>query len=190
MTAHPILVAGHPLLRQTAQPVTDPAAPEIADLIQDLYDSLEAAGGIGLAAPQIGVGLRVVLYSVPPARCTDWPGDGPQLLTILINPVLTVTDPVEWLAFEACLSVPGLGGQVPRPQALTLTALDRDGQPIVRTVSGFHARVLLHECDHLDGRLYFDHLADGGGDEFKAQLAQLALQFTPESADVRPCAAQ
>lgn len=170
MTVHRIVRAGHPVLARVADPVEDPTGPEIRALIADMLDSLDAAGGIGLAAPQIAVPLRAVIYRVPEERVTALPGDGAQPMTTLINPVLTVADPTEQVGWEGCLSMPGLAGQVPRMQAVRLTAWDLDGRPIDRVVAGYHARVLQHECDHLDGVLYVRRMTDLGSLVFTEEL--------------------
>jgi peptide deformylase len=141
---------GHPVLRSQAQPVADVTSAEMRGLVQDMVDSMEAAGGVGLAAPQIGVPLRLVVFDVPAARAggEEWPR------TVLFNPVIEPIGTEEELAFEACLSVPGLMGEVPRWAKIRYTGLDADGKPIDRIAEGFHARVVQHECDHLDGILY------------------------------------
>jgi peptide deformylase len=160
MAIRRVVKAGHPALARIADAVADPTAPEIQALAVDLIDSLAEAGGIGLAAPQIAMPLRVVLYSVPAARVTDHPDDGAQAPTIIVNPVLTDLDDGEWSALEGCLSMPGLRGLVPRRRRMRLDWLDLDGQPRSRVVGGWHARVLQHECDHLDGRLYPTRMTD------------------------------
>ncbi|MEZ5647999.1 MAG: peptide deformylase [Alphaproteobacteria bacterium] len=171
MAIQSILRMGHPILRRRADPVSNPKAIEISTLIQDLHDSMAAAGGIGLAAPQIGVPLRVILYSVPGHRLTasnsvpqqDSAALGVSLgvpPTILINPELTPLTEIKLEGWEACLSVPGLMGRVPRYESLRFQALNTDGQPIDGEAHGFHARVLQHECDHLDGILYPQQMTD------------------------------
>ncbi len=164
MAIRPILRMGYPVLRQRAAAVDSVQAPEIIQLIQDLHDSMAAAGGIGLAAPQIGVPLRVVLYSVPAQRmaaagenATPFQGVPP---TILINPVLTPISDQKVEGWEACLSVPGLIGRVPRYEKLTFRAFNPEGGVIEGEAEGFHARVLQHECDHLDGILYPQQMTD------------------------------
>ncbi len=165
MAIRPILRMGHPVLRHPARAVKSVQAPEIIELIKDLYDSMAAAGGIGLAAPQIGIPLRVVLYSVPAHRmasatadnASSPPGVAP---TILINPVLSPISDQKTEAWEACLSVPGLIGRVPRYEKLRFRALNPEGTIIEGEAEGFHARVLQHECDHLDGILYPQQMTD------------------------------
>lgn len=150
---------GHPILKQVATRVEDPTAPEIHKLINDMVDTLADIGGAGLAAPQVHVPLRVVIFHVPGARLAAEDGQGGEAppsipLTALINPEITLLgdDLVEGI--EACLSVPGLAGMVPRHKRIRYRALAPDGSVIEREAAGFHARVVQHECDHLDGILY------------------------------------
>lgn len=151
-----ILRMGDPRLLATAKPVADPRAPEIKALVADLFDTMSAADGAGLAAPQIGVDLRVVIfgYRDAAARNPRYPDADPVPETILINPELTPLGTAQEDGWEGCLSVPGLRGVVPRFSRLRYRGLDLDGNVIERDVSGFHARVVQHECDHLDGILY------------------------------------
>ena len=151
---------GHPVLRQRAGDVPDPTAPDIKRLIADMIETMKDADGAGLAAPQVHVPLRVVLFHVPPGRVSGADGDSPQGLTVLINPVLEPLGPEMDLGWEGCLSVPGMIGAVPRYKQLRYRGVDRDGAPIDRTVSGFHARVVQHESDHLDGILYPSRIGD------------------------------
>jgi peptide deformylase len=151
---------GHPVLAQPAQPVEDPTAPEIAALVADMVETMEDAGGTGLAAPQVHVPLRLVVFMVGPERVTNLPGDGPVELTVLINPVLEPLDEELNIDWEGCLSVPGLRGAVPRYTRLRYGGYGLDGQWLERVVAGFHARVVQHECDHLDGMLYPQRMND------------------------------
>lgn len=154
----PVLRMGDARLRRVAEPVEDPAAPEVAALVDTMRASMVAAHGIGLAAPQIGISQRVVLYSVPAAR-----NDGVEVPeTVLINPVVTVLDPATTLEWEACLSVPGLAGPVPRARHVQLTWQDLQGATHTLDATGYHARVIQHECDHLDGILYPQRMEDVG----------------------------
>ena len=157
-----ILRMGDPRLLETATPVADPRAPEIKTLVADLFDTMHAANGAGLAAPQIGVGLRVVIfgYRDAAARNPRYPDADPVPETILINPELTPLGPDFEDGWEGCLSVPGLRGVVPRHAQLRYRGIDLDGNVIDREVSGFHARVVQHECDHLDGILYPMRITD------------------------------
>lgn len=152
MTVRTILRMGDPCLLQPAQPVTDFANGELRALIEDMQDTMQAAGGVGLAAPQIGVGLQVVIFGFE--RSVRYPDAETVPKTILINPLITPLDDATEDGWEGCLSVPGLRGLVPRFRAIRYQGYDENGQPIDRTVSGFHARVVQHECDHLQGMLY------------------------------------
>ncbi|HRK38047.1 MAG TPA: peptide deformylase [Burkholderiaceae bacterium] len=155
MPVRPILRMGDARLLAVAEPVPEHAFGSVwlAELLQDMRDTMAAANGAGLAAPQIGVGSQVVLFGSgqPNPRYPDAPVVPP---TVLINPVLTPMGTEEAVDWEGCLSVPGLRGQVPRWQKLRYQGYDENGQPIDRTVEGFHARVVQHECDHLQGMLY------------------------------------
>lgn len=160
MTLLKLARMGHPVLRQVAEPVEDPTAPEIRQLVSDMIETMEDAGGTGLAAPQVHVPLRVVVFRVGSERVTALPGDGPVGLTVLINPMLEALDEEQSLGWEGCLSVPGLRGAVPRYTRLRYAGYDLDGGLIDRSVAGFHARVVQHECDHLDGILYPQRMTD------------------------------
>lgn len=160
MTAKSIVRVGDPVLRTVAEPVADPTDPAIHALIAEMTASLEDAGGIGLAAPQIGVLRRVLIFKVPQARATDDPDDGATPLTALINPVLEPVGDDIVLGWEGCLSIPGLRGEVPRFHRLRVTAVTPQGDRFDAVVSGTRARVLQHEVDHLDGVLYLDRMTD------------------------------
>lgn len=151
-----ILRMGDPRLLQVAQPVTAFDTPELHALLADMFDTMHAANGAGLAAPQIGVPLRVVIfgYADPQSRNPRYPDAPPVPQTVLINPVLEPLSDAMEDGWEGCLSVPGLRGVVPRHARLRYTGFDARGERIDRTVDGFHARVVQHECDHLDGILY------------------------------------
>ena len=152
MTVKTILRMGDPRLWQHAQPVTDFASAQLRTLIEDMRDTMQAAGGVGLAAPQIGVGLQVVIFGFQ--QSVRYPDAESVPETILINPLITPLDDEIEEGWEGCLSVPGLRGMVPRSRAIRYQGRDENGQAIDRSVSGFHARVVQHECDHLQGRLY------------------------------------
>lgn len=148
---------GHPVLRRPADPIPDPTAPEIARLIADMRETMVDAGGVGLAAPQVHVPLRLVIFSVPAGRTAD----GAEVAeTVLVNPEITVLTDEIATAFEGCLSLPGMTGAVPRPTHIRYRGLGPDGGVIDREARGFHARVVLHECDHLDGVLYPQRMTD------------------------------
>lgn len=146
-----ILRMGDPRLLRVSSPVERFGA-ELDALVADLFDTMHAAGGAGLAAPQIGVPLRVVVFGFD--KVQRYPDAPPVPPTVLVNPVLTPLGDATEEGWEGCLSVPGLRGVVPRFARLRYTGLDPRGQPIDRTVDGFHARVVQHEVDHLDGILY------------------------------------
>ncbi|MBT9567019.1 MAG: peptide deformylase [Thiobacillus sp.] len=152
MAVRDVLKMGDPRLLEPARPVEDFTSTELAGLIEDMHDTMRALNGAGLAAPQIGVGLQVVLFEVN--ANPRYPDVETVPFTVLINPVLTpLSDAVEE-GWEGCLSVPGMRGLVPRFAELRYQGLDAAGQPIDRSVSGFHARVVQHETDHLNGVLY------------------------------------
>ena len=144
---------GHPVLKARAGEVADPTAPEIARLIADMAETLDDAGGIGLAAPQVHVPLRVVIFEVPATRLAE--ADAEALpRTVLINPLIEPLGDEVAIDWEGCLSLPGLRGAVPRPARVRYSALSPAGEAVAREVGGLHARVVQHECDHLDGILY------------------------------------
>ncbi|MGH6829242.1 MAG: peptide deformylase [Rhizomicrobium sp.] len=156
---------GHPVLSQRAIPVSDPRAPEIERLVNDMVETMADANGAGLAAPQVHVPLRIVMFQAPGERSD--PGlaeaecyDLTAPLTVLINPEITILDAPKEGGWEGCLSVPGLRGWVERPGHIRYRGLSPDGRVIAREARGFHARVVQHEVDHLDGRLYISRMAD------------------------------
>ena len=153
MTVREILKMGDPRLLRMAQPVTAFDSDALHLLITDLLDTMRAANGAGLAPPQIGVDLQLVIFgsSDRNPRYPDRPTVPP---TVLCNPVITPLGDAEESDWEGCLSVPGLRGVVPRWSHIRYTGFDQYGDPIDRTVEGFHARVVQHECDHLWGKLY------------------------------------
>ena len=153
MTVHAILKMGDPRLLRVAQAVTAFDTTELHQLIADMDETMLAANGAGLAAPQIGVDLQVVIFGTgrPNPRYPDAP-IVPR--TVLINPVITPLDAEEEEGWEGCLSVPGLRGVVPRWRRIRYQGFDPFGRPIEREAEGFHARVVQHECDHLMGVLY------------------------------------
>jgi peptide deformylase len=152
MPIRPVLRMGDPLLLQKAAPVERFDTPELHALIQDMWDTMEAMDGAGIAAPQIGVSLRVAIFGV--GKNPRYPDAEQVPYTVLINPVLTPIGETMEDGWEGCLSVPGMRGVVPRYVRLHYTGFDQYGKSIDRMVSGFHARVVQHEYDHLDGILY------------------------------------
>ena len=159
MAIRQVLRMGDVRLLQRAGPVSDFGSEALRALLVDMRDTMLALNGAGLAAPQIGVNLRVVIFGVQPPVAQD--GQNPRYPdteavpeTVLINPVITQPDDKIEEAWEGCLSLPGLRGLVPRFRNIRYQGYDEQGALIDRTVSGFHARVVQHECDHLDGILY------------------------------------
>jgi peptide deformylase len=158
MAVREILKMGDPRLLRVAQPVTAFDTPEMRQLLVDMHETMVAANGAGLAAPQIGVDLQVVIFGFE--RNERYP-DAPAVpFTVLINPQITPLDDTLEEGWEGCLSVPGLRGQVPRHTRIRYTGVDALGQAIDREAEGFHARVVQHECDHLIGRLYPTRMTD------------------------------
>ena len=153
MTIHTILKMGDPRLLRIAPPVTEFDTDELHLLISDMFDTMRSVNGAGLAAPQIGINLQLVIFgtNAPNPRYPDAP-----LIprTVLLNPVITPLSNIEEDGWEGCLSVPGLRGVVPRFSQIRYTGFDPYGDAIDRVVDGFHARVVQHECDHLIGKLY------------------------------------
>ncbi len=147
-----ILRMGDPRLLQVSQPVREFNTPALDALIADLFDTMHAADGAGLAAPQIGVLLRVVIFGFE--KSDRYPEAPAVPSTVLINPVIEPLTQIEEDGWEGCLSVPGLRGNVPRLVRLRYSGFDAAGNAISREAEGFHARVVQHECDHLDGILY------------------------------------
>jgi peptide deformylase len=158
---------GHPVLARRAEPVPDPRAPEIRRLIGDMVETMIDANGAGLAAPQVHVPLRLVVFQAPgersdPGLAEDERFDHTTPLTILINPEVEVVAPALEGGWEGCLSVPGLRGYVERPFHIRYRGFDQEGREIQRSAKGFHARVVQHEYDHLDGILYPQRMTDLG----------------------------
>lgn len=155
---HPILKMGDPRLLRVAAPVADFGTSELEQLVADMFETMIAAHGVGLAAPQIGVDLQLVIFGFE--HNERYP-DAPAVpLTVLCNPVITpLSDDMEE-GWEGCLSVPGMRGVVPRYSRIRYSGFDPHGAPIEREAEGFHARVVQHECDHLIGRLYPSRIRD------------------------------
>lgn len=166
---------GHPILAQPARPVEDPTAPAIRKLAEDMIETMIDANGAGLAAPQVHVGLRLVVFQAPDERADPGVGEAERFdhtaaLTILINPVIEIIDATPEGGFEGCLSVPGLRGFVERPRAICYSGVDLAGKTFTRVARGFHARVVQHECDHLDGILYPMRMRDMGKLLFESEM--------------------
>jgi peptide deformylase len=166
---------GHPVLAGVASPVRDPTAPEIKRLVADMIETMDDANGAGLAAPQIHVPLRVVVFQAPAGRSEAELSeteafDHTAALTVLINPVIEVVDPATEGGWEGCLSVPGMRGWVERARHIRYTGYDTDGKRILRTAKGFHARVVQHECDHIEGVLYPQRMRELGKLIFESEI--------------------
>ena len=158
MTVREILKMGDARLLRVAQPVREFGTPELKTLIADMFETMAAANGAGLAAPQIGVDLQLVIFGY--THNVRYPEAPPVPPTVLINPVITPLDDELVNGWEGCLSVPGLRGVVPRHARIRYTGFDPEGRAIEREADGFHARVVQHECDHLIGRLYPTRMTD------------------------------
>ncbi len=158
MTVREILKMGDPRLLRVAAPVREFGTPALQALIADMFETMAAANGAGLAAPQIGVDLQLVIFGF--TRNERYPEAPPVPPTVLINPAITPLDDEQVAGWEGCLSVPGLRGVVPRWARIRYSGFDAQGQPIEREAEGFHARVVQHECDHLVGRLYPTRMTD------------------------------
>jgi len=157
MTVRRVLKMGEPLLRAVAQPVVRFDA-ELAALVADMDDTMRELSGAGIAAPQIGVGLRVVIFELKDNP--RYPHIAPVPYTVLVNPLVTPLGAEQDEGWEGCLSVPGMRGLVPRYTRLRYQGFDLQGAPIDRSVEGFHARVVQHEVDHLDGILFPQRVRD------------------------------
>ncbi len=173
MTIRTVLRMGEPLLRAVAAPVERFDA-ELKALVADMDDTMRALNGAGLAAPQIGVSRRVVIFELK--ENPRYPHVSPVPYTVLVNPVLSFLGDEQEEGWEGCLSVPGMRGLVPRYKRLRYQGYDQHGVPIDRTVEGFHARVVQHEVDHLDGILYSQRVRDLRNFGFEDVLAG---QMTP-----------
>jgi peptide deformylase len=168
MAVRTVLRMGHPLLLQAAVPVQSFGTAELRALVADMDDTMRALNGAGIAAPQIGVSLRVVIFEV--THSPRYPQAEPVPYTVLVNPTLDLLGDERDEAWEGCLSVPGLRGVVARHTNLRYRGFDLDGRPLDRTVTGFHARVVQHEVDHLDGILYPMRVADMRSFGFEDEL--------------------
>ncbi|MDH3241911.1 MAG: peptide deformylase [Alphaproteobacteria bacterium] len=197
---------GNPVLRAPAQEVPDPTQPQIRALVSDMVETMVDAGGVGLAAPQVHVPLRIVIFHPPPDGAKEEGEDGepdaeegaeegadPGRLTILINPKIEPLTDEQAFGWEGCLSVPGLRGVVPRFTRIRYTGFDINGHPISVEAEGFHARVVQHECDHLDGMLYPQRMTDlrllGFNDEFDRHPLDLGPSDADEDEDAAAHAA-
>ncbi len=169
---------GHPVLLRRAEPVAGPRDPEIARLVADMIEIMDDAGGAGLAAPQVHVPLRLFVYRIPETRASGAP-DPPRETAVLINPTLEPVGDEIAVAWEGCLSIPGLRGAVSRPAHVRFRGLDEQGREVEGVASGFHAVVLQHEYDHLDGVLYPSRMTDLSKLGFVEELARFPPQAAP-----------
>ncbi len=160
MTVLKIARMGHPVLLERCRPVADPGAPEIRRLVHDMFETMEDAPGAGLAAPQVHVPLRLFVFRVLPDRSSGASDDTVIGNTVVINPVVEPLGDEMHLRWEGCLSIPGLRAAVPRFRRVRYSGVDCDGRPVTAEVSGFHAGVVQHENDHLDGILYPMRMTD------------------------------
>lgn len=180
---------GHPVLARRAEPVPDPTHPEIKRLVADMIETMIDAEGAGLAAPQVHVPLRVVVFQAPgergdPALSEAERFDHTAPLTVLINPVIEVLGGTLEGGWEGCLSVPGLRGWVERADHIRYAGFDTAGRRVERVARGFHARVVQHECDHLDGALYIQRMRDLSKLLFESEAQHwLAKEPAPQPAE-------
>ena len=158
MPVREVLRMGHPVLREVAKPVERFGTPELRALLEDMHDTMAAKDGAGIAAPQIGVSRRVVIFGV--TKNPRYPDAEEVPFTTLVNPVIEFLTKELEEDWEGCLSVPGMRGVVPRFTRIRYTGFDAEGRAIDRVADGFHARVVQHECDHLDGILYPMRMVD------------------------------
>ena len=172
MAVRTVIRMGHPVLRRVADPVTRFDTPGLHALVEDLWDTMHASAGIGIAAPQIAVAKRVVVFGLgergDEAGCGE---SAPIAPTVLVNPVIEPLADTMDEGWEACLSVPGMRGMVPRYTRIRYRGLDAFGKCVEREAEGYHARVVQHECDHLDGLLYPSRIRDMSTFGFDEELA-------------------
>ena len=165
---------GHPVLLQRCDPVADPGAPEIRRLVADMMETMEDAPGVGLAAPQVHVPLRLFVFRIPGERRGADPDDMAVGNSVLINPELELLSDERVLSWEGCLSIPGLRAAVPRAPRVRYRGVDCDGHAVAREVSGFHGCVVQHEYDHLNGILYPMRMTDFRLFGFNEELNRLS----------------
>ena len=172
MAVRNVIRMGHPVLRRVAEPIAEFDTPELHALVEDLWETMHASGGIGIAAPQIAVAKRVVVFGIDDRADTAGCGRPAQIPpTVLVNPVIEPLADAMAEGWEACLSVPGMRGIVPRYTTIRYTGFDAFGNRIEREVEDYHARVVQHECDHLDGVLYPLRIRDMSTFGFDEELA-------------------
>jgi peptide deformylase len=173
---------GHPVLVRRAEEVADPSSREVRRLLTDMVETMEDAQGVGLAAPQVHVGLRIIIFKAPPGRAGEGVDDPRAVapLTALINPVIEPLTDEMADGFEGCLSIPGLTGVVPRYTRILYRGLTPQGDVVEREATDFHARVVQHECDHLDGILYTMRMSDLRLLSFTDELRHMAERAEEE----------
>jgi peptide deformylase len=181
---------GHPVLLGRAEPVADPTAPEIRRLVADMFETMEDAPGAGLAAPQVFVPLRLFVFRVLEGRTSGEPDDRVVANTVLINPEIEPVGEDYRLRWEGCLSIPGMRGVVPRHWRIRYRGVDTDARPVTAEVSGFHAGVVQHEYDHLDGILYPMRMPDFRHFGFDEELARAEARAVRESQTERESQAE
>lgn len=177
---------GHPILARRAEEIVDPTAPEIARLAEDMIETMLDAPGVGLAAPQVHAGSRLIVFQVPEGRAGDGKDDGAVPLTLLINPAIEFLSDDMALGWEGCLSIPEMMGEVPRVMRIGYSGLDLAGRRVEREATGFHARVVQHEYDHLDGILYPMRMADLSRFGFTAELRKMVSEEDGERDEEEP----
>lgn len=173
---------GHPVLLRRAETVPDPTAPEIRRLIGDMIETMEDASGAGLAAPQVHVSLRLFIFRVPAHRASGDANDQPMDTSVLINPSVEMVGDERKLRWEGCLSIPGLRAAVPRHWRVRYTGVDEEGRPVAREATGFHAGVVQHENDHLDGILYPMRMTDFSLFGFNEEMDRAAQAAAAQAA--------
>lgn len=171
---------GHPVLLQRCEPVADPTAPEIRRLVADMIETMEDASGAGLAAPQVHVPVRLFVFRVNPARASGDAEDSAVMPNaVVINPEVELLGDDRRLRWEGCLSIPGLRAAVPRAWRIRYTGVDTEGRPVGGEVTGFHAGVVQHEFDHLNGVLYPMRMTDFSQFGFNEEIARAQAQVAP-----------
>ena len=181
MTLLKIARMGHPVLRRRAQPIAEPAEPTVRQLVDDMVETMLDAQGVGLAAPQVYRDLRVIVFRVPAGRGENGQAEPAVGTTAVINPEIVPIGDEIVLGLEGCLSIPGIRGLVPRYRKIGYRGFAPDGTVIEREAEGFHARVVQHEVDHLDGILFFDRLDDLADIAFDEEAHHLLDRFQSPS---------
>src|SRR4051812_18305021 len=177
---------GNPILSKIATPVADPTAPEIRKLAADMQETLEDIGASGLAAPQVFVGKRVVVYRVIASRIPEGSGLKPRPWTVMANPVITPKTAAKTPVWERCLSIPGLHGKVPRFMHITITYQDLAGKTVSHDARSSWAALLQHECDHLDGIVYPMRMTDLGLLAYNDEPGPLAREVAADASGIDP----